>query len=93
MNVQEQIEQINALGVVSAETANSSLTLAPAKIKENGKEYFGWSCYLAAQKVKINGETLPEVCQKVVKYITENRVSKEVVASNKPGADKQFRLP
>ena len=85
--------QIDLLKEISAETANSSLTLSPAKIKENNTEYFGWSCYLAAQKVKINGEHLSDVCENVNKYIIANRVEKEVTQGGRPGADKPYRLP
>lgn len=79
------MEKIDLLHKTVSETANASLTLNPTAT--------GWNCYLTAQKKKFDNPNLPTLCDEVSKYIVENRVVKESTTSNKPGANKPFKLP
>lgn len=68
------------------ETSNASITINPTAT--------GWSGYFSAQKEKIEDVDLKVVHEKSTAFILKNRVEKDSkTTSNKPGANKLFRLP
>lgn len=68
------------------ETSNASVTINPTAT--------GWAAYFSAQKKKIEDKDLEIVHTESTKFILENRIEKESKStSNKPGANKNYRLP
>ena len=68
------------------ETSNASVTINPTAK--------GWAAYFSAQKEKIEEEELDDVHTKCTEFIIKNRIEKDSKStSNKPGANKNFRLP
>lgn len=74
---------IKELEKVVEETTGTALTLSP---KTEGK----WSGYLLQKKQKFEGDSLDNVCEEIVKFISSNRVPVEV--TEKAKSKKPYKL-